>query len=105
MNWIGMMAVRFRSDCGRCCHARSNASWRRPSGLVLRSIFPNDDGCIGSTGLQAAGPPQSLHTRTITLLLLLVVYQCVGAERREWFTFTNCQYVATKDGDGDSFRI
>jgi endonuclease YncB( thermonuclease family) len=38
-------------------------------------------------------------------LLLLIVSQCVGAERREWVTFTNCQYVATKDGDGDSFRI
>lgn len=28
-----------------------------------------------------------------------------AAERREWVTFTNCHYVATKDGDGDSFRV
>ena len=28
-----------------------------------------------------------------------------AAERREWVTFTNCQYVATKDCDGDSFRV
>ena len=29
----------------------------------------------------------------------------MAAERREWVTFTNCQYVAHKDNDGDSFRV
>jgi len=37
--------------------------------------------------------------------LLLSLVASVAAERREWVTFTNCQYVATKDCDGDSFRI
>lgn len=45
------------------------------------------------------------HTKTITLSVLFAAWQCLGAERKEWVTFTNCQYVAIKDGDGDSFRV
>jgi len=47
----------------------------------------------------------SLLTRTSALSVLFAACQCVAAERKEWVTFTNCQYVATKDGDGDSFRV
>ncbi|MCX6997236.1 MAG: thermonuclease family protein [Kiritimatiellaeota bacterium] len=28
-----------------------------------------------------------------------------AAERREWITLTNCQYVADSNNDGDSFRV
>ncbi len=41
----------------------------------------------------------------IALALWLAPGASVAAERREWVTFTNCQYVATKDCDGDSFRV
>jgi endonuclease YncB( thermonuclease family) len=44
----------------------------------------------------------------ITLLALLI--QAAGeqgraADRREWVTLTNCQYVADPDNDGDSFHF
>jgi endonuclease YncB( thermonuclease family) len=41
----------------------------------------------------------------IALLLSLIVGASRAAESRAWVTLTNCQYVATKDGDGDSFRV
>lgn len=41
----------------------------------------------------------------IGLGLWLTLAASVAAERREWVTFTNCQYVATRDCDGDSFRV
>ena len=41
----------------------------------------------------------------LLLLLLLVGGQSHAAERRAWVTLTNCQYVVTKAGDGDSFRV
>jgi endonuclease YncB( thermonuclease family) len=31
--------------------------------------------------------------------------QSWAAEPREWIALTNCQYVAGKDNDGDSFRV
>lgn len=39
------------------------------------------------------------------LLLSVAFRQSWAAERREWVTLTNCQYVAGKDNDGDSFRV
>ena len=47
-----------------------------------------------------------LLTFTLRALLLSVAFrQCWAAEPREWVTLTNCQYVAGKENDGDSFRI
>lgn len=48
--------------------------------------------------------PRSWQT-IIIAVLLAVVGQSGAAERREWVTLTNCQYVAAKDNDGDSFRV
>jgi endonuclease YncB( thermonuclease family) len=45
------------------------------------------------------------RTTTLALLVLFAAWPGAAAERRAWATFTNCQYVATKDGDGDSFRV
>lgn len=39
------------------------------------------------------------------LLLSPALPRVFAAERKEWVAFTNCQYVATKDNDGDSFRV
>jgi endonuclease YncB( thermonuclease family) len=47
----------------------------------------------------------AVRTTTILFGLLLTLVTGVAAERREWVTFTNCHYVTTKDGDGDSFRV
>ena len=47
---------------------------------------------------------RSWQTTTIVLLLCLAFGQVGAAERREWVTLTNCQYVAAKYNDGDSFR-
>lgn len=41
----------------------------------------------------------------ILLALWFTPGASIAAERRAWATFTNCQYVVTKDSDGDSFRI
>ena len=49
--------------------------------------------------------PRIWHTTTIALLLSAALAQSWAAERREWVTLTNCQYVAGKDNDGDSFRV
>jgi len=49
--------------------------------------------------------PRIWHTTTIALLLSVALAQSWAAERREWVTLTNCQYVAGKDNDGDSFRV
>lgn len=45
------------------------------------------------------------HVTAVTLLLLVAVWPSSAAERREWTTLTNCQYVAAKDNDGDSFCV
>jgi endonuclease YncB( thermonuclease family) len=41
----------------------------------------------------------------LALLLSVAFRQSWAAEHREWVTLTNCQYVAGKDNDGDSFRV
>lgn len=46
-----------------------------------------------------------LYVTTITLLLSVALWPGRAAERRQWVTLTNCQYVAAKDNDGDSFRV
>jgi endonuclease YncB( thermonuclease family) len=42
-----------------------------------------------------------------TAMLLLLVAVCPGraAARRPWVTLTDCQYMAAKNNDGDSFRV
>jgi endonuclease YncB( thermonuclease family) len=45
------------------------------------------------------------QTVLIGLVLSVVVRTSHAAESKSWVTLTNCQYVATKDGDGDSFRV
>ena len=42
---------------------------------------------------------------SLGLLLSVAVRQSCGAERREWVTLSNCQYVASNDNDGDTFRV
>jgi endonuclease YncB( thermonuclease family) len=49
-------------------------------------------------------PMASLATM-ITLWLWLAAVTGLPAAEKPWLTFTNCQYVATKDCDGDSFRV
>jgi endonuclease YncB( thermonuclease family) len=39
------------------------------------------------------------------LLLSVAVRQSRAADRRNWVVLTNCQYVASKQNDGDSFRV
>lgn len=39
------------------------------------------------------------------LSLSVAVRQNCAADSREWVVLTNCQYVAGKDNDGDSFRV
>jgi endonuclease YncB( thermonuclease family) len=41
----------------------------------------------------------------IALLHSVVAGASHAAETKPWVTLTNCQYIATKDGDGDSFRV
>jgi len=41
----------------------------------------------------------------VGVVLLAVAGASCAAERKPWVTLTNCQYLATQDGDGDSFRI
>lgn len=45
------------------------------------------------------------HVPAVMLLLFVIVSPSSAAERREWVTLTDCQYVAAKDNDGDSFRV
>lgn len=42
---------------------------------------------------------------TGAMVLGLAAWTGLAAERREWVVFTNCQYVATREADGDSFRV
>jgi len=49
--------------------------------------------------------PRIWQITTVTLLLLAASWPSSAAERREWATLANCQYVAAKDNDGDSFRV
>ena len=49
--------------------------------------------------------PRSWHITAATLLLLVALGPSSAAERREWVTLTNCQHVAAKYNDGDSFRV
>jgi endonuclease YncB( thermonuclease family) len=49
--------------------------------------------------------PRIGHVTAVTLLLFVALWPCSAAERREWVTLTDCQYVAAKDNDGDSFRV
>lgn len=49
--------------------------------------------------------PRICHTMTIALLLSVTLAQSWAAEPKKWVTLTNCQYVAAKDNDGDSFRV
>lgn len=49
--------------------------------------------------------PRVWHVAVLTLLLFVALGPSSAAERREWVTLTDCQYMATKDNDGDSFRV
>ena len=49
--------------------------------------------------------PRIWQITAVTLLLLVASWPSSAAERRQWVTLTNCQYVAAKDNDGDSFRV
>ena len=49
--------------------------------------------------------PRIWHVTAVTLLLFVALGPSSAAERREWVTLTDCQYVAAKDNDGDSFRV
>jgi endonuclease YncB( thermonuclease family) len=49
--------------------------------------------------------PRIWQITAVTLLLLVASWPSSAAERREWVTLTNCQYVAARDNDGDSFRV
>jgi micrococcal nuclease len=41
----------------------------------------------------------------IVLFLSITIGATGAAERKEWVTLTNCQYMAAKYNDGDSFRV
>ena len=76
-------------------------------GVKLKAVLIEPQFCglmIGDIS-RIVGATHSWHPMTITLGLLLMFNASVAAERKEWVTFTNCQYVATKDCDGDSFRV
>ena len=45
------------------------------------------------------------HVPAVMLLLFVILSPSSAAERRAWVTLTDCQYVAAKDNDGDSFRV
>jgi endonuclease YncB( thermonuclease family) len=49
--------------------------------------------------------PRQRPATILAFVFWLTIGQGWAAERREWVAFTNCQYVATKDCDGDSFRV
>ncbi len=44
-------------------------------------------------------------SQTIIIALLLSVGQAWAGAHKEWATLTDCQYVDSKDNDGDSFRV
>jgi endonuclease YncB( thermonuclease family) len=46
-----------------------------------------------------------LSSRAIIVALSLVVVGHTWASARDWVTLTDCQYVDSKDNDGDSFRV
>jgi endonuclease YncB( thermonuclease family) len=45
------------------------------------------------------------YITTMALLLSVILAPSWAAEPRKWNTLTNCQYVDSKDNDGDSFRV
>jgi len=45
------------------------------------------------------------HVPAVMLLLFVILSPSSAAERRAWVTLTDCQYVAAKENDGDSFRV
>ncbi len=49
--------------------------------------------------------PRIGQVTVVTLLLFVGVGPSSAAERRQWVTLTDCQYVPAKDNDGDSFRV
>lgn len=49
--------------------------------------------------------PRSGYVTVLTLLLFVVLGPSSAAERRQWVTLADCQYVEAKDNDGDSFRV
>ncbi len=49
--------------------------------------------------------PRIWRVVVVTLLLFVCVGPSSAAERRQWVTLTDCQYVPAKDNDGDSFRV
>ena len=49
--------------------------------------------------------PRLSHVVAVTLLLSVAPWPSRAAGRRACVTLTNCQYVAAKDNDGDSFRV
>lgn len=59
--------------------------------------------CCGVTRIVTAH--RSLFIATLAVGLWLLLGHRAAAGQRQWVTFTNCQYVTTKDCDGDSFRV
>jgi endonuclease YncB( thermonuclease family) len=49
--------------------------------------------------------PRIWHVTAVALLVFVASWPSSAAERRAWVTLTDCQYVAAKDNDGDSFRV
>ena len=41
----------------------------------------------------------------IFLLLFLLSFQAVAADKKDWATLADCHYVAHKNNDGDSFHV
>ena len=62
---------------------------------------------LGSLGgiTRTVHTTHSWHPLTIALGLWVAFSASVATAAQPWVTFTNCQYVATKDCDGDSFRV
>ena len=56
-------------------------------------------------GVIAHMPTTYSWQSAVVALLLSAVGVSLAAESKPWLTLTNCQYVATKDCDGDSFRV
>ena len=61
---------------------------------------------FGSLGVIARMPTtRSWQSLIVALVFITVADAGHAAKSRSWVTLTNCQYVATKAGDGDSFRV